>query len=304
MSRSPQLTRRVFQSSVGSVLLGGAVVVPLTSDVSGAQGAEAKQAPTGTGPACDFRSSFMTWDVAYRKDTRPDARHNMPHGNMARIQLDALIDVIDRRSGQSERFVLIAPCRTEWVYAEDRLFHMPNEEYRKIYSLSEDRSMGQAITDSGRLRRARKVSGVYRSLKIDVCTSSRTRQLLTPAEIVKATGENLPLVGRTRLDDPDGNRHYVLEYPIKTMNFQPVTNSFQVDTGPLLIPDFDSQAESVINRLAMAHVAYNRLDRAEFILRRPTEVQDEQGKSLCQVLHYSEVREDKTQNVILTAETS
>ena len=51
----------------------------------------------------------------------------------------------------------------------------------------------------------------------------------------------------------------------------------------------------------MAHVVYNRLDRAEFILRRPTPINDEQGKQLCQVLHCSEVREDQTRNVLLAA---
>ena len=49
----------------------------------------------------------------------------------------------------------------------------------------------------------------------------------------------------------------------------------------------------------MAHVAYNRLDRAEFILRRPTPVRDAAGAQLCEVLHYSEVHEHAAENVIL-----
>jgi hypothetical protein len=97
---------------------------------------------------------------------------------------------------------------------------------------------------------------------------------------------------------------YILEYPIKTMNFMPKTNSFQVDTGPILLPDYESKADRPINRLEMAYVAYNRLDRAEFILRRPTPINDEQGKQVCQVLHYSKVREDKARNVLLAATRS
>ena len=41
----------------------------------------------------------------------------------------------------------------------------------------------------------------------------------------------------------------------------------------------------------MAFVAYNRLDRAEFLIRRPTPVTDKDGKELCKVLHFSEFRE-------------
>ena len=53
----------------------------------------------------------------------------------------------------------------------------------------------------------------------------------------------------------------------------------------------------------MAHVAYNRLDRAEFVLRRPTPINDQAGQPLCHVLHYSEVREHPATTVILAAET-
>ncbi len=76
----------------------------------------------------------------------PYARHNIPFGNIARIQLEALIDVIDEAAGKTERFVLIAPCRSEWVYAEDHLFQLPSVEYRNIYSLTKERFMGRSLT--------------------------------------------------------------------------------------------------------------------------------------------------------------
>src|SRR5262249_46449812 len=121
-------------------------------------------------------------------------------------------------------------------------------------------------------------------------------------EVCTATASNLPLIGRTEFRDPKRKERYVLEYPIKTMNFAPLTPSFQVDTGPLLAPDFTSTASSPIDRLEMAHIAYNRFDRAEFILRRPTPIKDIEGKELCRVLHYSEAREYAAQNRILTGE--
>lgn len=241
----------------------------------------------------------MTWDHPYRKDPRPYARHNVPHGNRARIQLDAIIDVVQVATGDSQRFVLIAPCRTEWVYAEDRLFQIPSREFRNIYSLSQKRGMGRSITVAGERSKGTPVSPTFLTLTIDVRTFARTRRLPTAADIVEATAENVPLVGRTAIDDPNGEFRYVLEYPIKTMNFQPKTNSFQVDTGPLLVPDFNVNEQQAIDRLEMAHIAYNRLDRAEFILRRPTKIKNQDEQTLCEVLHYSEVREDHAKNLIL-----
>ncbi|MBC8355290.1 MAG: hypothetical protein H8E66_25215 [Planctomycetes bacterium] len=292
-----ELTRREFQLGAGCLLAGGSIVAPLVSE----RGLAAERADPMAAPMCDFQTSFMTWHSRARKDPRPHARHNVPHGNMVRIQLDALIDVVDKDSGTSEQFVLIAPCRTEWVYAEDRLFQIPSAEFRDIYSSSEQRPMSCHLTTDGKPTRGHATSTRYHFLKFDVNPHQQTRMLTTAAEIVEATRTKTPLVGRTQIDDPNGQVSYILEYPIKTMNFMPKTNSFQVDTGPILVPDYESKADRPINRLEMAHVAYNRLDRAEFILRRPTPINDEQGKQLCQVLHYSKVREDKARNVLLAA---
>ena len=54
----------------------------------------------------------------------------------------------------------------------------------------------------------------------------------------------------------------------------------------------------------MAHIAYNRLDHAEFILRRPTPITDEAGREVARVLHYSEVREHPAATKILTGQAS
>lgn len=291
-----ELNRREFGTDVAAILVGGALAVPASAATTVASSRKETRTMQA---ACNFQSSFMTWDFPYRKDPRKNARHNIPHGNLARIDLDALIDVIDDATGKSERFVLIAPCRTEWVYAENRLFQIPSSEYRNIYSLTEERAVRQSIVDDGVRSKGHPVSDNFRSLKIDVKTYPKTHLLKTPAEIVAATAENQPLIGRTEITEPKTKRRFVLEYPIRTMNFQPKTNSFQVDTGPVLMPDFQVKAEKAIDRLEVAFVACNRLDRAEFLIRRPTPVTGEDGRELCKVLHYSESRELPAQTQIL-----
>ena len=302
MSTFPRLTRREFQAGAGALLLGGALVVPLTPASDGGETGQEALSAVDVAEVCDFHRSFMTWDFPFRPDPRPHARHNIPHGNMARIQLDAMVDVVSHHSGATERFVLIAPCRAEWVYAENQLFQLPNREYCNIYSLTEQRGMECQITCSDQTSRGTPVSNDFRALKIDVRTYVRARRLGTPAEIVEATAANLPLIARTYLDDPARALQYVLQYPVKTMNFQPKSNSFQVDTGPLLVPDFSAPDERAIDCLEMAHIAYNRLDRAEFILRRPTSITGADGMALCQVLHYSQTREHPARHELFAGE--
>ncbi|MBM3738378.1 MAG: hypothetical protein FJW39_21560 [Acidobacteria bacterium] len=264
--------------------------------------ASALLAASAKGAPCNFQSSYMTWDVPPRKDPRPYARHNTPLGNKARIQLDAIVDVTDVRGNATERYVLIAPCRTEWVYADKGLFQIPSREYCNIYSLKEERSMLSAITYDGEVSAGRAIGSQFRSLKIDVKQFARFRELTDRAAINRAIAENVPLVGRTVLEDPVRGERYSLEYPIRTMNFRPENGSFQVDTGPLLVPDRGSKAGKVIDRLEMAHIAYKTLDQAEFIVRRPTPVTDKAGKELSRTLYYSEIAEWKASTVILAGD--
>ena len=290
-----------MQTQIGSILTLSVLILAGCSQPADPQ-TETQPEKSEVAAACDFQSSYMTWDLPPRPDPRPYARHVLPLGNKARIELEALIDVIDEASGESERFVLIAPCRTEWVYAEDRLFQMPSAEYRMIYSLKDHRSMGSKISYEGPPSKGGPHSPNFRSVEIDVQTYAGTRQLKTPGEINSATETNIPLVARTELRDPKRGLRYVMEYPIRTMNFRPEAGSFQVDTGPLLVPDLNSEEERPIDRLQMAHVVYNRLDKAEFILRRPTPITDESGKEVTKVLHYSEVVEHPAETVLLAAE--
>jgi hypothetical protein len=52
----------------------------------------------------------------------------------------------------------------------------------------------------------------------------------------------------------------------------------------------------------VAHIAYNTFDRAEFIIRRPTPVIAE-GRPVCSVHHYSEVRVCEARHTLLGAGT-
>ncbi len=146
-------------------LAGGGWILPMACS------APANESSTGSGgsvpPACNFQASFMTWDLPPPAYTE---KHDIPFGNMARIQLDAMIDVIDDSSGGSERFILIQPCRTERVYKEDRLFQIPSAEYRVIYSLDRRRSVGKGMTYRGGGSVGSLVKDKFRSLVIDVVT--------------------------------------------------------------------------------------------------------------------------------------
>ena len=208
--------------------------------------------------------------------------------NIARIQLDATCRV-DGWEGDADRdYVLIAPCRSEYMYLDGPLFQMPNYEFCGIFTEDEVVLLRTHWTSDTEAPEYARATDRFDRVVIDRTTMG-AELLESVVEIVAATLANRRLVARTTIHDADSGITAVLEYPIKTMNVTTDPSRFQVDTGPLIVPDLTSTAVPPIMRLAVAHVVYCSFDRAEFILRRP-HVVGERDQQPVSVTDYSEVR--------------
>ena len=67
-----------------------------------------------------------------------------------------------------------------------------------------------------------------------------------------------------------------LEYPINVMNLNADDGQYQVCTGPVLLPDLATWDGRDVHRVFVAHAAFSRRDRVEFILRRPVQAAPEE----------------------------
>ena len=214
--------------------------------------------------AIDFANSYMTWFPA---DT----------GNIARIQLDAACTLNDDRLGTTETFYLVAPCRAERMYVDTPLFLMPNYEFAGVWG-ADDFQLIRTHWASERDNREYGRNRVrWADVHLDIQQLPGTRLLADAVQIIDAVLANRPLVARTELWNEELGRHAILEYPIKIMNLTKDPPRFQVDTGPLIVPDFASAAAHPVERFDLAHVVYNVFTKAEFILRRPTPVAADAG---------------------------
>ena len=239
--------------------------------------------------AIDFTNSYMTWF--------PQAKD----GSLARIQLDAACTIIDDKGNKAETYYLIAPCRSERMYLDTNLFQMPNYEFCAVWGLDEFmlvRTHWVSERDNRQygLNRER-----WADVHLDIRTFPHTRQLNDDAAVVKATMGNLPLIARTDIRDAGSGLRAILEYPVKTMNVIREPQRFQVDTGPLILPNFSATTEHPVEMFDIAHVVYNVFDKAEFILRRPTPIL-EGDKPLYKTTDYSVVQVLAARNDIFCAD--
>jgi hypothetical protein len=227
----------------------------------------------------------MRWSIdADLTDTRKPG--HMPWGNEVRILIDARCTIFDDAAGTQLETYLIAPCRTEWMYRENDLIQIPSGEYRVIFSQDRQISVGKHIAEAN-ARAASIPTGAFNSLAFDI-TSKPATLLPDDQAIVNATKGLQPIVAITEVTAPDRKLRALLEYPIRTMNIHPERVRFQVDTGPLIFPDFNLQVDNLIEHCKLAHTVFNTLDYAEFICKQPTPLIVD-GAEVTSVFHYSDV---------------
>ena len=232
---------------------------------------------------CDFSRSFVTFVTRER-------------ANNARIQVEARCAITDARNGSTEEYFLVASCKGEDTYGSGVLFLEPSYDFCGIFSAREF-----ILIRAGVPYHARDTVGANRDLFEDVLFHISVAQAValdTNEAIVHATLANRLINGRVEIADPTGRYRASIEFPIKTMNVNDIRNLYQVDTGPVLVPDFPSARERMVERFDLAYVAYNRPDEAYFVIQEPIAV-DPQHPDGPRVSHYSRIVRMETRNSVV-----
>ena len=246
----------------------------------------------------DYSMSFLSWDsVPNPNDTRNPGP--LPWGDTVRIVLDARIRLVDESSDTFEDIYLIAPCRHEWMWRDDVLIQPHSGEYRSAWTTKRILSTSRRRTDPS-VQRLSTTHERKPRVEFFLTPLARPRTLTTDSEVVAASQTTKPLVAQTEIRDAKRQRHAILEYPIKTMNYLVDRQRFQVDTGPLLWPDLTSDAPEPMDWLRMAHVVYNRFEWAEFARMAPTPVERD-GKAVCYVDDYSDLLRQDVRHTLYVA---
>jgi hypothetical protein len=236
----------------------------------------------------DFYRSYMCWGVEPNLEDKRLPGH-MKWRNEVRIRIDARCTITNDATGTSEEFYLVAPCRTEWMYRDTGVIQNPSGEYRVIFSDDRQLYVGKSIHESVLRHGPSTSTSGYNYVKFKI-TENDAEPLADEAAIVAETRDGIrPIIAKTEIINADRGLRATLEYPVHTMNYNDERTRFQVDTGPLIFPDLDVEAEHLIDTLSLAHAVYNKLDYVEFVLKRPTPVEID-GQTVTTIYHYSDFR--------------
>ena len=236
---------------------------------------------------CDYSRSYVTFVTHGR-------------GNLARLQVESRCLLYDAAGKLLEEFFQYASCKSEDTHGSGVLFLDPNYDFSGVFSKdSYVIFRARAPKDDRPYHERGKVADRFEDLLFQIEEAAEVRLLESGPQMVEATLQGLPLVGRTEIEDGKGRRA-LIEYPIKTMNVNEEEQIFQVDTGPLAFPDFGIAPGHSPRRdwIELAYVAYNKPDEAYFVVQRQSPMEHD-GRVVARVCHYSDIRRFDAKNSLM-----
>lgn len=268
-----QTERRVFLAA------GLTAALPAASS----QADDAKPALIDGLPVLDYGRSFVCGTASF---------------NNVRFWVESRTVLIDGE--QRHEFLQFGSCKSENTFGEKDLFYGDNYDFLPI------------LADDGNwliFRRKNRLTSDYRMIKKEVWGPANSKlkfghkvRVLDSFEAIRdATAAGVPLVSRTELADEQTGLRAILEAPVKTINIQPGRKLYQIDTGPLGLPDLGRRHEPPVDCLRLAFVAFNAPHFADFVIEQPTPILED-GQERARVFHFANPISLPAKNSLLAME--
>ena len=205
--------------------------------------------------------------------------------NEVRFWVESRTRWIDERAGTHEDYVQCGSCKSEDTFAEKDLFLEDNYDFLPVFGPKWGIVFRRKSVRHDGYREVRDAGGWWDGQSYRL-VEGPARELTTQEEILEATYAHEPLVSQTEIADPGTGLRAVIEAPVKTMNTRRGAGIYQVDTGPVVLPDLSRRPERSVDALRLAFVAFNVPGFADFIVEVPTPTGE--SPEAAEVFHYSE----------------
>lgn len=223
--------------------------------------------------------------------------------NSPRFWVESRCRIIDERADKTVDYLQCGLCKAERTFAYRALFSDDNYDFLPVFTDTEGIIFRRKVHVSQPYRDVRPIEEWWGGTE-PLLRYGRARVLSTPDEIFAAMREGKPIVAQTELRDADSGRVAVIEYPIKTINFERNKRDWQIDTGPVILPDLSAPPERWSHTFQLAHVAFRTPYWADFIVDQPTAVTPggKPDDTAPQTYHYSGQEHRRARNVLIALE--
>ncbi len=218
--------------------------------------------------------------------------------NSVRFVVESRTIVFDEHAKTAVQYLQCASCKSEDTFAKRDLFYQDNYDFLPIHGEGGWLVFRRKATLNPNYRELREETSMWGTMNQRLTEAASTTTLTTWEQIRDATAAGTPIVAQTEIRNAETGLSALIEYPVKTMNIGITRQMYQVDTGPIALPDLSRRYTPRIDCLRLAFVAFNVADFADFVVEQPTPVTVE-GQEKYQVHHYSSPISLPARNVLL-----
>lgn len=251
---------------------------------------------------CDFAHSFIRWRIDTLEKPVVTVSRPLPMTlNAVRVPLDCRTVITHEATGMVQEIALGVSCKTEQVWVDQDVWHHPNADMLMWATRDEfvifkrwDRMDKGVMLHPPSLgpqpeRQLGKTRDAFARFALDM--KSQPGETLDDSQaIIAALAGDRTVIAQTTFRAH--GYHVLMEYPVKTVNYSEREHYYQVDTGPVLLPDVTAPATDMLLRCRVAFIAHNASTWAECLACVPTEIADG-----LRVQHYAEsIRLEDTVN--------
>ncbi|MGI8982801.1 MAG: hypothetical protein ACR2FY_26495 [Pirellulaceae bacterium] len=216
--------------------------------------------------------------------------------NAVRFWVESRTVLVDGE--QRLEFYQCGSCKSENTFAKEDLFAKENYDFMPILGDGHWLVFRRTAKLNPNYRQIKTLDGFWGPANLKLREARKLTVLETWEQIRDATAAAMPIVSRTEIQDETTGLKAIIECPVKTMNVSLDNMLYQVDTGPVVLPDLSKRYEPRIDCLRLAFVAFNAPHFADFVIEQPTKVIEEEQEK-CQIHHYSGPISLKAKNTLL-----
>ena len=218
--------------------------------------------------------------------------------NQVRLWVESRTRIIDENTGKEEDYHQFGSCKSENTFAPKDLFHKDNYDFMLIFGPEHSVIFRRKAYLNPNYTQYINTAELFGGPEYHLVEAQEYEEIKTNQEIFDAAHTFMPIVGQTEIWNPQTKLRAIIEYPVKSLNNNIQDDIYQVDTGPVALPDLAKTCDRHIERIALAYVAFNVPEFADFVIEAPTVIREngDQGKEICKIHHYSKIISLETKN--------
>ncbi|MFC1525181.1 hypothetical protein ACFL6X_00030 [Candidatus Latescibacterota bacterium] len=173
--------------------------------------------------------------------------------------------------GESEDYVQAGSCKSERTFADKELFQDDNYDFLPVFGPEWGIIYRRKASLDPGYRSIVPVDQMWNGQTYHLAEAPGATELKTTSAIREATYAFAPIVAQVEIHNEETGLAAVVEFPVKTMNTHRGRDLYQVDSGPVILPDLMPRPR-MADGMDLAFVAFNAPEFADFVVEVPTQV--------------------------------